>query len=571
MNPEEYLEVAKNNSDEISEIYGEQNRMARILFESMKMNGVIQVSQGPTGMGKTLVILAVAKALIEIGKRVLISAPTYNHLYDNMIKEAKLIFGEEITKDTPILYGKSNPRYVDLIENCPRKLEQCKNPISKECQKYYDECQRAQHHMNCKNSDIVFTVHAYIVSVPSYMNEFDVVLIDESHGLPDVIRSNSQMSYSLEKLKSVIKNESDINVKQQLESSLNYWINAKKRISANKKVPQALIDRIYSPMKKAASMVKESSELSSLKYYDLARLTSDGRLYISSYRRTRDWNENLSVGLISATIEDARAHIRDCQFSALIMRPADKYETERFRQRFEKRPIYGLIDGPRLSKGDPQNYGIFREEASSIIKDLVENTNEITLILCQNQKDAKSIQKVLKSSEKVKNRLTILPEDSNDVDSYENIIKDEIEKGKTVIIATASSRLWEGANVPELKFLIIDALPYRRLNPNEKSATGSKRAITWKSMKRFMLNRVQQGIGRLVRKEDDWGIAVIIDNRFYTNHKQLFKELPDYIVSSQIFRWTEKDDLISEVVKMIKRLKSGKSARVDHEITKYFK
>ena len=171
----------------------------------------------------------------------------------------------------------------------------------------------------------------------------------------------------------------------------------------------------------------------------------------------------------------------------------------------------------------------------------------------------------MKSSEKVKNRLTILPEDSNDVDSYENIIKNEIEKGKTVIIATASSRLWEGANVPELKFLIIDALPYRRLNPDEKSATGSKRAKTWKSMKRFMLNRMQQGIGRLVRKEAEWGIAVIIDNRFYTNHKQLFKELPRYIVSDQIFRWTEKDNLINKVVRMIKQLKSGKSSRVDHD------
>ncbi len=571
MNPEEYLEVAKKASSEISEIYNEQIRMARILFESMKMNGVIQVSQGPTGMGKTLVILAVAKSLIDIGKRVLISAPTYNHLYDNMIKEAKLIFGEEITANAPILYGKSNPRYADLIGNCPRKLEHCKNPISRDCQKFLDECQRAQEYLNCKNSNIVFTVHAYIVSVPSYMNEFDVVLIDESHGLPDVIRSNSQTSFSIENLKRLIEIESDINVKQLLESSLNYWKNAKKRIGANKKVPQALIDRIYFPMKNAASMVAESSELSSLKYYDLARFTSDGRLYISSYRRNPDWNENLSVGLISATIEDARAHIRDCHFSSLIMRPADKYETERFRLRFEKRPIYGLIDGPRLSKGDPQNYSIFREEANLIIKDLVENTNEITLILCQNQKDAKSILKVLKASEKVKNRLTILPEDSNDVDSYENIIKDEIEKGKTVIIATASSRLWEGANVPELKFLIIDALPYRRLNPDEKSATGSKRAKTWKSMKRFMLNRIQQGIGRLVRKGGEWGIAVIIDNRFYTNHKQLFKELPRYIVSAQIFRWTEKDNLINEVVKMIKQLKSGKSARVDHDLTTFIK
>ena len=126
MNPEEYLELAKERSDEISEIYIEQKKMARILFESMKMSGVIQVSQGPTGMGKTLVILAVARCLTEIGKRVLISAPTYNHLYDNMIKEAKLIFGEEITKYTPIMYGKTNQRYENLVENCPRKMEYCK-------------------------------------------------------------------------------------------------------------------------------------------------------------------------------------------------------------------------------------------------------------------------------------------------------------------------------------------------------------------------------------------------------------------------------------------------------------
>ena len=571
MNPEEYLAMAKERSDEISEIYNEQKRMARILFESMKMNGVVQVSQGPTGMGKTLVILAVAKSLTEIGKRVLISAPTYNHLYDNMIKEAKLIFGEDIAKDTPIMFGRTNQRYKDLMQNCPRKLEYCKNPNSRACQKSIDECQRAKDYSICRDSNAVFTVHAYIVSVPSYMNEFDVVLIDESHGLPDVIRSTTQTSFSIEDIQHIIKNITDTNIKQQLETSLNYWKNAKKRISTDKKVPQALIDRIYNPIKNVASLVPETSELSNFKYYDLARLTLGGRLYASSYRKVPEWNENLSVGLISATIEDARAHIRDCQFNSLIMRPADKYETERFRLRFEKRPIYGLIDGPRLSKGDPKNYNLFREEANDIIKDLVENTNEITLILCQNQKDAKSIQKTLKKSEKVKNRLTILPEDPQEVESYEVIIREKIDSGKTVIIATASSRLWEGANVPELKFLIIDALPYRRLNPDEKTATGSKRAKTWKNMKRFMLNRIQQGIGRLVRKEDEWGIAVIIDNRFYTNYKQLFKELPNYIISSQIFRWTEKANLIIEIAKMIKQLKSGRSARIIQDITKYAK
>lgn len=566
MNPEEYLEKAQEMSNEINEIYSEQNTMARILFESMKMNGVVQVSQGPTGMGKTLVILAVAKALIDLGKRVLISVPTYNHLYDNMIKDAKLIFGEGINNDLAIMFGKTNQRYGDLIEKCPRKLEICKNPSSKKCQEHTDECLIANDHSICLKANLVFTVHHYIVSVPSYMKEFDVVLIDESHGLPDVIRGSSQTSLSIENLEFLMKNETDPAIKQLLNKSLRSWKKAKKM----KKIPKTLIDRIYTPIKNAATSVSDSSDLSCFRYYDLAQLTSDGRLYVTSYRRNTDWGESLSVGLISATIEDARAHVRDCQFNSLIMRPADKYETERFRLRFEKRPIFGLIDGPRLGKGDPQNYNIFRKEANEIIKDLVENTNEITLILCQNQRDARSIQKTLRKSERIKNRLTILPEDPKDVDSYELIIKDEIQNGKTVIIATASSRLWEGANVPSLKFLIIDALPYRRLSHDEKSATGSKRAKTWKSMKRFMLNRIQQGIGRLVRNEDDWGVAVILDNRFYTNHKRLFKELPNYIVSPQIFRWTEKDKIVSEVTKMIKRLKQGKSGRIDREITEFF-
>ncbi len=571
LNPVEYLNIAKENSATINEIYDEQKKMARILFESMKLNGVVQVSQGPTGMGKTIVIMAVVKALNDIGKRVLVVAPTYNHLKDNVIKDGSLIFGLDFSENPPIMYGKSNKRYGTMIENCPRELEDCKNPLSNECLNLEKKCIRSIDHSLCKVSNIVLTVHAYIVSKSSYINEFDIVLIDESHGLPNVIRNQSQMNLSFEALEVLLKKETKPEIREELELAKSYWVKAKRRVSKGGNIPSALAARVFDPIKQAAEKSSINSELKNYKFYDIPRFSGDGRLYVSSYRRPSKWHETLSVGLISATIEDPRAHVRDCQFNSLTMRPADDYQTERFRLRFERRPIFGLIDGPRLGKGDRDNYKILRNEANLIIKKMVQSIIEVTLILCQNHFDAVSIQEELKKSEKIKDRLTILPETTSkdDLDSYEKLIQDEIDKGKNVIISTASTRLWEGANVPNLKFLIIDALPYRRLTDTEKNAEGAKRARTWKNMKRFMLNRIQQGIGRLVRTEREWGIAVIIDNRFYANYKQLFKGLPTYIVSPQIFRWVENESLVKELKNMVKKLKSGKSGRKDRDLTTY--
>ena len=93
MNPLEYLQKAVNSSDTIDRIYDEQQKMANVLYQSMNQQGVIQVSQGPTGMGKTLVELAVACALKDDGKRVLIAVPTYNHVADNLRMEASLMYG----------------------------------------------------------------------------------------------------------------------------------------------------------------------------------------------------------------------------------------------------------------------------------------------------------------------------------------------------------------------------------------------------------------------------------------------------------------------------------------------
>ncbi|MFQ5976831.1 MAG: helicase C-terminal domain-containing protein [Candidatus Heimdallarchaeota archaeon] len=557
MEPEEYLDKAAAFSDEIEDPYPEQKRMARILFESMKIQGVVQVSQGPTGMGKTLVQVSVAKALVDLGKRVLIAVPTYNHLNDNTIREL-----EWIDVDRPsIIYGISNKRYTDV--KCPLGRSYChRNPISKTCQEQIESCPIAKERGEATKGSLALTVHHMIASKPTIMNDFDVILIDESHGLPEVIRGQAEKTITpnaLNKFFQTYKDAVDLDHAQKLMKR------AQRQLQRDKRPPRSWADDILSNLRETAREHPNNENFAEWRYYDFAEWASDGTLHFRQHRKKIQVPDHLSVGLISATIEEPRAHVKDCEFANLILRPPDVYDTPEFRRRFEHRPIFGIKDGPRLGKADPKNYATFRDEANRIIHELVTEIKEVTLILCQNKRDARSIASALEQDITLKNRLTMLDDEQfEELDSFEDYIQAEIDTGKRLIVATASSRLWEGANVPKLHFLIIDALPYRRASSLEQRATkGRQRAQSWKAWRRFMLTRIQQGVGRLVRKKDEWGIAVIIDGRFHSNHKQFFRELPLYITSPQIFRWTERKKARQDIQRMIGFLRRGKSGRRD--------
>ena len=49
-----------------------------------------------------------------------------------------------------------------------------------------------------------------------------------------------------------------------------------------------------------------------------------------------------------------------------------------------------------------------------------------------------------------------------ELDIIVNEINKNIDEQHNIIIASASSRLWEGANIKDVHLLIIDALPYPR-------------------------------------------------------------------------------------------------------------
>lgn len=86
-------------------------------------------------------------------------------------------------------------------------------------------------------------------------------------------------------------------------------------------------------------------------------------------------------------------------------------------------------------------------------------------------------------------------------------VKELVDKSR-IILATASSRLWEGIDIQGLLLEIIFDLPYIRPPVHMEGLR------SWRYGKRKMLLRLQQGIGRLIRQENDAGVCVIFDNRF---------------------------------------------------------
>lgn len=584
MRPHDFLKIAEERDDTIEEIYTEQFEMAQILYESMLQENTIQVIQGPTGMGKTIVIAANAAALRNAGKRVLIAVPTYTHMNDNTRKALELI-----DQDYSISYGLTANRYQNL--KCPKPENNHSSPNQWICSNHAKECRGidcliVEDTLCLKDKQIVLTTHAKIISKPSILNEYDCLIIDESHSLPSTIQSHQEKLLPIESIQA----EEEFLQEQGVDTSLlrdalTDYAKIKERSKRGKRIPALYQKRIL-------QKVQEFGVLLQKKHPTLlgrAEMKAISEIILNAYQKTQamwtGWGfivfgtsrkpihkESLSVGLISATIDDPRDHAKDCGFVEKILRPPKQFiKSPRFRRWFEHRPIYGLLDGPNLATNynNPEAALEARKASNEIISSILKHVNYVSLVLCRNQRDASSVRQHLEKFPSLRNRLFEIEESSDiELDQLEDEIAEKVSTGAPIILATASSRLWEGANVPRLKVVLIDALPYPR--PSAISSQKGRRSSEfWKAMFRFMLNRLQQGVGRLVRREGEWGIAIIIDGRLYANRGRLFAKLPDYFVAKTIFRWRTSKALIQEIPSMITRLESGEDARLDENLEKY--
>lgn len=189
------LDPVRMAEDELSKhtisLYEEQKQMINTMFEALQRKGMVFVGQGPTGMGKTLVIGAVTKALVAQGKRVCIAVPTYTHLKEVMSYHLNLL-GIEYA----ILRGLSA---LEPHEGCPLKGGEIPTPIfcselrtaltgpdTDTCRNI--SCTVRKEKLTAEKAKVVLAVYHKLLSRPRLLSDFDVVIFDESHGLEPAVR-----------------------------------------------------------------------------------------------------------------------------------------------------------------------------------------------------------------------------------------------------------------------------------------------------------------------------------------------------------------------------------------------
>ena len=108
-------------------------------------------------------------------------------------------------------------------------------------------------------------------------------------------------------------------------------------------------------------------------------------------------------------------------------------------------------------------------------------------------------------------------------------------------IASASSTVWEGANIKNLRIAIIVSVPFIRPFIGKK--------VGYLYAENRMLIRLQQGIGRIIRSPEDYGVAILTESRFgeYVSKKTFSNLLKDQV----------KFVTISEVIPEIKNSFEG--------------
>lgn len=568
----------------------DQKEMITPMFLALQKEGNVFVGQGPTGLGKTYVIGAVAKALVRNGKRVCIAVPTYAHLKDVMSKHLadlnepyKIIRGlsqlQEPQEGCPLLDNKTPTSIF-----CNTSKSSKTGPESETCKNI--QCTVRREIEEARQSRLVLTVYHKLIAQPDLLNGFDVVIFDESHSLEAAVRGARV---------SKVRRDDVIVLEKFLGGSADQFEdikNALGRLEGLTEIPLNFIERaIIDPVRGILENVRDRiqdreksgeqipQEVQNA-FYSLQAATRaieragfhrfiahEGSVLAIPLQMTfqlhnvKSASKKLSVGLVSATVENPKLHANDSGFPYHSLAAPVVVESPRITKRFKSRPIMGLIDGPVLRK-DPKSmdfYDIARQEANKILGTILPNFHEPVLILCRSKQDARSIQQHLASLDEVKKRLYLFESESleNDIDRVETNINRQIDSGRNIILTTASSKLWEGVNLKRLKLLVVDSLPYASPEPYEKRESG-----TWGSWKtsrsfRFMIRRLQQGVGRLMRTEEDlWGVVVVIDGRFAAQWKTIKSALPDHMTNKDIIKFVTREKLKSELHSAVSQLKA---------------
>jgi ATP-dependent DNA helicase DinG len=241
--------------------------------------------------------------------------------------------------------------------------------------------------------------------------------------------------------------------------------------------------------------------------------------------------DDSSIIFATATPGDAIKHASSCSLreykeTDLRISPSRDVIYPDIENWFQKLSILVVTD-----IGDTREAEPFKQ-AIGLTTEILTKRSERALVLFKNYRDQKKANDIL-ANIFAQDKLFFIDSTIQDSDLVE-----ELASKSQISLASASSTLWEGINIRDLRIAVVVTAPFIRPLVGKKKTHPDERR---------MLIRLQQGIGRIIRCPSDFGVAVLMDNRFdkYVKRRGFDKRLFRQI---QFVKYNEVIPLIDEAL-----------------------
>lgn len=495
----------------------------------------------PTGTGKTFIYAPIAIEASESGFRTCVLCYT-KYMQDKVCRDFTNFPGGNIAKT---IFGVP-------VYNCPRFNRQADNWT---CNEYKDDCVNEQYLCEVLASEKRYNENPLIITNYSKFLKYkgadwDLVIIDDSHSFETMKEQAYQCSVNYRLV-------DDLYDKYQNEGILGDFLGIFCDLF------EEIFERALPPERKQGTLgsdyVKRIAE-ETFNEGDEERLKEEIRRLTDRDRRICE-----DVNYFVAACEkaaDYRFYLRkdwfnkeDLKLAELIAREVEATVDYKISDRFRKARVILATATP----GDPErhakectqrNYdkGGLVVVPTTMPESLVDWFRNLDIYLISDFGDTRSpdnLRRALKFATdiiKIANAKTLLLfKNYNDQKVARDFMKDVFEdiyfiesdddedtihrqaNRSHIILASASTRVWEGISINDLRLGIIFTPPFIRVPVHIPPR------MQYPYNLRIMLRRLQQGIGRLIRSETDEGTCLLLDLNFnkYVGMKRFAKVLRD--------------------------------------------
>lgn len=490
---------------------------------NQKRDVIIQL---PTGAGKTYTYLPIVCDSLNKGLRACVICPTKDN--QRQIRNCSRDFICDTTPST--VYGiqeydcaLTGERADYLV--CLEEREKCEEKDT-QCEVLYANKQYGE-------DRFVITNFAKFLAVRP-ANTFDLIVVDDSHGFENTVEQHFQISLRYGKANSLYeKYKNDTVMENFLGEFLEIFDDVYDAMP-----PDGLVRRISEDyVKRFAEGVINGEKVELLRHFKAldkfdrpacqdivyfvgacVQLTMHTFYIRKDYYAPEDPDGAEIISRLSEKFQkiigrqrfgDARVifssgtpgqpiiHARSCtfrQYSPNDIVVVPKVDPPMVKDWFKNLRIFEVED-----VGSFKDPGTF-QKSLDLTLEILKRPCVKTLMLFKNYREQKFAKDV------IENKITREVGFIDDTYRPEEVM--ELVDKSQIILATASSRLWEGIDIQNLLLEIIFDLPYI------KPPVHLEGVQSWRYGKRKMLMRLQQGIGRIIRKEKDAGVCIVFDSRF---------------------------------------------------------